>query len=62
WKPRPGTAMVLHSVGCGRVAHRHGHTLKEKPPIEVAFLHSNTSVRDSSSCTNHTHPQHDKGL
>ena len=53
WKLRPGTAMVLHPAGCGRVARRRTNTSQRgsrgsatrQPPGPPSHTHKQTSNR-----------------
>ena len=57
-KLRPGTAMVLHPTGCGRVAHRRT-TLDTKPTPTGGLCHTHTIHIKTRKATNrgpsHTH-------
>ena len=65
WKLRPGTAMILHPTGCGKVARRHTTTIRSPsrrttrkgPPLIPApsQQRKTTTNNTDNHKNNHTH-------
>ena len=56
WKLRPGTAMILHPTGCGKVARRHTTTRKPLPANnpEGASPYTRPPSQQRKTTTNNT--------